>query len=167
MIVQGSARLDGNTALSVAALADRLAGRANVISLAARNVAAYDYRGSADDDFPGFVRTMIASPRIVFATPVYWYAMSGLLKTVFDRFTDLLASGPQAPGRMLAGRRVWLLATGTDPELPAGFDVPFMRTAAYFGMDWRGGCYIRFAGTCRPADPALSPLDALAAELAA
>jgi multimeric flavodoxin WrbA len=54
------------------------------------NVAPYSYdRTSFDDDFGQIAESMVAATAIVFATPVYWYAMSGLTKTVLDRFTDL------------------------------------------------------------------------------
>ena len=35
-----------------------------------------------------------------------------------------------------------MIATGTEPELPEGFEVPFARTAGYFGMIYRGGIYL-------------------------
>jgi hypothetical protein len=31
------------------------------------------------------------------------------------------------------GREVWLLAVSTDPALPAGFELPFAKTAEYLG----------------------------------
>jgi hypothetical protein len=37
---------------------------------------------------------------------------------------------------------VWLIATGTDPQLPQGFEVPFARTAGYFDMTYRGCAYL-------------------------
>jgi len=87
------------------------------------------------DDFQIVVGRMLEHQQIILATPVYWYAMSGLMKTFFDRLTDLL-SNPEARklGRALAGRNVWVLATGTDEKLPAGFGVPFQKTAEYFSM---------------------------------
>jgi multimeric flavodoxin WrbA len=60
---------------------------------------------------------MIEHDAIVFATPVYWYAMSGLMKVLFDRFTDLVTVRKDL-GRRLRGRRVFLIACGTDPDLP-------------------------------------------------
>jgi multimeric flavodoxin WrbA len=78
---------------------------------------------------------MLACEHVVFATPVYWYAMSGIMKTLFDRLTDLpLDEASRPTGRALAGRHTWLLATGTGEAPPPGFHEPFVRTAAYFGM---------------------------------
>ena len=83
---------------------------------------------------------MRKADHIVFATPVYWYAMSAPLKFFFDRLTDL-TENLKPIGKALAGKSVWLIATGTDPELPDGFEVPFCRTAEYFDMRYRGVVY--------------------------
>jgi hypothetical protein len=94
---------------------------------------------------------MLAARAILFATPVYWYAMAGRMKTLFDRFTDLLSDRDQAlRGRALAGRRIWTLAVGTDAEPPPGFYEPFRLTADYLAMDWQGGIYLPAAA--RPAE---------------
>lgn len=41
------------------------------------------------------------------------------------------------------GHDLWLLSTGTDDDLPPGFQEPFARTAGYFGMIWREAAYCR------------------------
>lgn len=40
-----------------------------------------------------------------------------------------------------------MIVTGTDLESPEGFEVPFARTADYFGMIYRGGAYAYTEGT--------------------
>lgn len=108
---------------------------------------------------------MLAARAILFATPVYWYAMSGRMKTLFDRFTDLLSDRDgQRRGRSLAGRQVWALAVGTDPAPPPGFNEPFRLTAAYLGLDWRGALYLSTAG---PAEHWQDQLAAFAAQVEA
>ncbi|WP_181306792.1 flavodoxin family protein [Rufibacter sp. XAAS-G3-1] len=77
---------------------------------------------------------------IVFATPVYWYAMSGLLKTFFDRLTGLVTV-QKTLGRNLKGKTVFLVAVGADAELPDGFEVPFKLTAKYLNMKYGGRLY--------------------------
>jgi NAD(P)H-dependent FMN reductase len=110
------------------------------------------------------VERMIAHRALLFATPVYWYAMSGRLKTLFDRFTDLLSDrDPAGRGRRLAGRSVWVLAVGADPALPAGFETPFRSTAAWLGMEWGGSFYVERGG----GEQAAKCLSALAARLRA
>ncbi len=43
------------------------------------------------------------------------------------------------------GKQAFLLATGSEPLLPQGFEVPIRRTARYFGMEW-GAVYYGVAG---------------------
>ena len=66
-------------------------------------------------------------------------------EVLFDRLTDL-TENLKPTGKALAGKSVWLIATGTDPELPEGFEVPFRRTSEYFGMQYRGGAYLHTWG---------------------
>jgi hypothetical protein len=94
--------------------------------------------------FLPLVREIAVFDRIVFATPLYWYAMSGVMKTFFDRFADLLLDPAKRPlRRALAGREVWALVVGTDAEPPTGLAEPFKFTVSYFDMTWRGLCYAR------------------------
>lgn len=144
-IIMGSARGDGNTASAVLHLSKKIGSRADVADLSALTVGPFDYARHDDrDDFRSVIRMMLASEHIVFATPVYWYSMSGTMKGFFDRLTDLLVDPDNRKiGRALAGRNVWLLATGTDDRLPPGFHEPFAQTAGYFGMVWRQAFYSR------------------------
>ena len=166
-IITGSARNDGSTRLMVDAFTARCGGSVEKIDLARLHIDPFDYdRLDGRDDFLPVVETMTRSEHIVFATPVYWYAMSGGMKTFFDRLTDLLLVPANRPlGRALAGRKVWLLATGTEERLPPGFTEPFARTAAYFGMEWRDCAYCRSAGDAKLAGDALSPAEELAARI--
>ena len=137
--VLGSARGDGDAAgLLDATLAGRPARRFDIGSLRVRD---YAYGGpDGDDDFVTVARALAESDAVVFVTPVYWYAMSAVLKRFFDRLTDLVTVR-KSLGRQLAGRSVWLVACGSDAALPPGFEVPFRQTAAYFGMDYCGAHY--------------------------
>jgi multimeric flavodoxin WrbA len=144
LILLGSARSDGLTAEAAGRLADRIGTAAELIDLLSPRIEPFRYGETADDDFRGLVHRLTECDAIVFATPVYWYAMSGVMKNLFDRFTDLTGAGEAGrQGRALAGRRTWLLATGTDESAPDGFEVPFARTSAYLGMIWRGACYVQ------------------------
>ncbi|RZK62460.1 MAG: NADPH-dependent oxidoreductase [Hymenobacter sp.] len=106
-----------------------------VTDLLAAPLAPYNYAGQypPGDAFASLVQQLLAHETIVLATPVYWYAMSGLLKTFFDRLTDL-TTFDKPLGRQLRGKRLFALCTGTDAALPPGFEVPFQRTARYFNM---------------------------------
>ncbi len=151
LTISGSARGDGNTALTVAHLRRALElADDQIVNLQSCRLEPFRYDPPPPaGDFRGIVDRLLAHRHLVFATPVYWYAMSGLMKTFFDRLTDLLLDpAGRRLGRALAGRDMWLIATGTDPALPDGFEVPFARTAQYFDMRWRQAFYIQ-----APKDP--------------
>jgi hypothetical protein len=67
------------------------------------------------------------------------------MKIFFDRLTDL-TENLKAQGKALAGKQVWVVATGTEETLPEGFEVPFRRTCEYFAMAYRGAAYL-YTGT--------------------
>jgi multimeric flavodoxin WrbA len=140
LVVLGSARPDGETRRAVdIAFPD---GPAQLVVLPHHAIGGYDYgHANARDDFTAIADAMTKADTIVFATPVYWYAMSAPLKIFFDRLTDL-TENLKAQGKALAGKSVWVIATGTEAELPEGFEIPFARTADYFGMAYRGSVYL-------------------------
>jgi multimeric flavodoxin WrbA len=102
----------------------------------------YNYAGEypADDAFEALMQKVLKHPVLVFATPVYWYAMSGPMKTFFDRLTDLVTI-KKVQGRQLKGKHTFLLAVGADVALPEGFEVPFRNTSAYLDMHYHGAFY--------------------------
>jgi multimeric flavodoxin WrbA len=147
LVILGSARPDGETRRAVdLAFPPSTAELALLPDFA---IGGYDYRHfNADDAFAGIAQQMAQTEKIIFATPVYWYAMSAPMKIFFDRLTDL-TENLKSLGKQLAGKPVWVIATGTEEVLPEGFEVPFARTAGYFGMTYRGCAYL-YTGT----DPA-------------
>jgi hypothetical protein len=140
LVILGSARPDGETRRAVdLAFHD---GSAELVILPNFAIGGYDYAHlNAQDAFGAVAQAMVVTDKIVFATPVYWYAMSAPMKIFFDRLTDLTENLKNL-GKAMAGKSVWLLATGTEPELPDGFEVPFACTAQYFSMVYRGGIYL-------------------------
>jgi multimeric flavodoxin WrbA len=160
LLILGSHRANGNTAAAADRLRDALdLTDDQVLDLRLCSIEPFRYGGDMGrDDFGTVIGRVLENRHIVFATPVYWYAMSGLMKTFFDRLTDLLVE-PEARevGRALAGRNLWALATGTDKALPTGFTVPFEKTGDYFSMRWRGAFYV-----CVDDDPPAASAEAAA-----
>ncbi len=158
LVISGSPRTNGGTALCVSRLVESLgAAHAGTVDLGAVPLQHFRYGAPPEDDaFMEVVDRMLQARAVVFVTPVYWYAMSGLMKVMFDRLTDLILTPERRPvGRRLAGRDIWALACGTDPELPAGFEIPFSRTADYFGCRWRDIAYVQAVGSGLPAEDQL------------
>jgi GrpB-like predicted nucleotidyltransferase (UPF0157 family) len=113
-----------------------------VIDLNTMEVESYKYKAPDEqDDFISIIEKFIDADRVVFATPVYWYAMSGIMKDFIDRFSDLLGGNHKELGEKLYGKKIDLLSTGSDLEIPNGFSVPFNLTAVYFGMDFMSVYY--------------------------
>ncbi|GAA4384650.1 NAD(P)H-dependent oxidoreductase [Hymenobacter koreensis] len=141
LVIIGSARQPGDTHAWVARALAGIDHR----TLDLHDYVLYPYNYAeqypADDAFPRLIQQLLEHEVLVLATPVYWYAMSAPMKVFFDRFTEL-TSIYKTVGKQLKGKRVLLLAVGSDRDLPLGFEVPFASTARYFGMDYRGCLYL-------------------------
>lgn len=100
----------------------------------------YEHQYPENDAFARLTSLLLRHQVLVLASPVYWYSMSGLMKTFFDRLTDLIRD-KKTLGRQLRGKDVFVLAAGNNPELPPGFLVPFELSCHYLGMQFRGSLY--------------------------
>ncbi|MGB9816512.1 MAG: flavodoxin family protein [Desulfurococcaceae archaeon] len=67
-----------------------------------------------DDDFNKIAEKIIASDGLIIATPVYWYAPSGMLKNFIDRLTCLENMIFHKGRSLLEGKVVGFIATGLD-----------------------------------------------------
>lgn len=114
-----------------------------VVRLAELGLRPYHYRreAEAEPEFLALIEKMIAADLVVFATPIYWYSMGGVLKNFVDRFSDLLRGPHKELGERLANTQVKLLVTGADRRLPLGFETPFALTSIYLAMDYLGADY--------------------------
>jgi multimeric flavodoxin WrbA len=136
IIILGSARSDGNTRLFV----DKLSQKTGfpVVDLNARKIAYFDYdRPGDDDDFLPTILELLAYDTLIFATPVYWYTMSAVMKTFFDRFSDLLMWHKDV-GRRLRGKSMGVLSCSPDDDNDVTFTAPFKKTAEYLGLEYLG-----------------------------
>jgi putative NADPH-quinone reductase len=140
LIILGSARGESDTRRLINMLFQ--GQEYQLIDLLEYKIAPYSYLHDypADDDFLKLTEELLLHRMIIFATPVYWYAMSGLMKNFFDRLTDLLRLRKEC-GRQLRGRQTALVAVGSNEELPPGFTVPFEYSAHYLGMHFLASVY--------------------------
>lgn len=137
VIIQASARSIGNTSISVAAFNNTV--NFDVIDLNTKHISHFDYEfKNANDDFaPLFKHIVKTYSVLIFATPIYWYTMSGLLKVFFDRISDFLIQ-EKAYGRLLRGKYMGVISNGLTNNVTKAFAEPFIKSADYLGMSFLG-----------------------------
>lgn len=135
LVILSSSRRESNTRLLIKKLFSE--DEIEVIDLLDFNIFHYDYKGNypEKDQFFEVIQALVKYDTIIFASPVYWYSMSGILKVFFDRLTDI-ATVKKHIGRSMKGKRIFLVSVGTDTVLPKGFEIPFRLTAEYFNMNF-------------------------------
>jgi len=137
VIILGSSRSDGNTKLVVEILVKEL--NCPVIDLKKKEIGPFDYdQKYKGDNFIATFREIVENyDLLIFATPVYWYSMSGIMKNFFDRISDCL-KWEKDLGRMLRGKSLAAISCGYDEKTVNGFHEPFEYSAKYLGMNYNG-----------------------------
>lgn len=137
VIILGSSRSNGNTSNTIASIAKKQA--IDVIDLNNYSFSYYDYESkNLNDDFLPLIKSIIEKyDTLIFATPVYWYNMSGIMKVFFDRFSDLIRVEKET-GRKLRGKNMFVISNSHDDQIDDSFYIPFQKSAAYLGMNYTG-----------------------------
>ena len=137
VIIVGSSRSNGNTSKIVDAISNQI--NADIIDLRDYTISFYDYESkNSNDDFLPLIRSIIEKyDTLLFATPVYWYSMSGIMKVFFDRLSDLIRIEKET-GRKLRGKKMFVITNSHDDELEYNFYIPFQKSAEYLGMEYLG-----------------------------
>jgi multimeric flavodoxin WrbA len=135
LIILGSANSFGETKKAAKYVSERT--NFPIIDLKTKQISNFDYEfKNRDDDFLPLMKEIVSNyDTIVFATPVYWYSMSGIMKTFFDRISDCLKIEKET-GRKLRGMEMAVISSGSDKELKNGFYMPFVESAKYLGMNY-------------------------------
>lgn len=147
----GSARRHGNTGAFMDCIAAELG--IEVVDLGALRIAPYDYaHGHRGDDFEPLMRRVLAFEHLIFASPVYWYAVSSPMKVFLDRITDYLDLPDLLPeGRRLRGKTGHVVCTSIYDEAPKPFVDSFHATFEYLGMRLGGVAHVNCEGGYEPA----------------
>jgi multimeric flavodoxin WrbA len=113
-----------------------------IIDLKTKHIGPFDYEfKNSNDDFLPLMKEIVNNFEIIiFATPVYWYTMSGTMKLFFDRISDCLKTEKET-GRKLRGMEMAVLSCGSDRELKNGFYMPFVESANYLDMKYIGAIH--------------------------
>jgi len=140
VIIQGSSRSNGNTNKIINHI--NSSNKYDVIDLYNKKINHFDYSfNNNDDDFLPLIKNVIENyDTIIFATPVYWYSMSGIMKVFFDRLSDLLYVEKDL-GRNLRGKNMAMISCGSSPGLKDEFSMPFVESANYLGMNYLGNVH--------------------------
>lgn len=137
VIILGSSRSDGDAK----ALVNQLLNSTNwdLIDLNDYDFSYYDYKHrNRNDDYLDLMKRIIGKyDTLIFATPVYWYSMSGIMKVFFDRITDLLRTEKEV-GRKLRGKSMAVITCSNGGNLGDAFWLPFKESANYLGMKYLG-----------------------------
>lgn len=134
----GSARRNGNTGQLMDWIANELS--IETIDLADQNISPYDYQHkNRDDDFLPLIHQLLQYNKIIFASPVYWYAVSAQMKVFIDRTSDLLDIDElKHIGRKLRGKTGYVVCTSISPVADSSFINAFKDTFNYLGMEYGG-----------------------------
>lgn len=137
VIILGSSRSNGNTTRIVNQIAQKFG--IDVVNLSDYKFSYYDYESkNRDDDFLPLIKNIIEKyDTLIFATPIYWYSMSGIMKVFFDRFSDLIRIEKET-GRKLRGKKIAVISNSHDDTIEYDFYLPFRLSAEYLGMDYLG-----------------------------
>jgi multimeric flavodoxin WrbA len=137
-----SSRRHGNTGR----LIDRIASELNieVVDLASLRMSSYDYEHrNRDDDFEPLMKRVLEHEQILFATPIYWYAVSPAMKVFIDRISDFLELPDLlSEGRRLRGKTAYVVCTSISDEPSAAFMTAFRETFDYLGMRFGGVAHV-------------------------
>ncbi|WP_040949453.1 flavodoxin family protein [Gorillibacterium massiliense] len=156
-VIYGGTRRGGNTELlAEAAVAGLNAERIFLMDHTIRPIE--DLRHSeggfhdVDDDYNAIIDHVMEHDILLFATPIYWYGMSGLMKNFIDRWSQTLRDANRPSFReQLKGKMAYVVAVGGDQPRLKGLPLvlQFQHIFDFFGTSYGG--YILGEGH-RPGD---------------
>lgn len=140
IIISGSSRKTGNTSIVTNELSKLLL--CEVIYLSDYKIGHfdYDYKNQEDDFLKLITELIVDYDTFIFATPVYWYSMTGVMKVFFDRLSDLITIKKDL-GRKLRDKNMAVITSSTGANLNEQFWLPFKATAQYLGINYLGNVH--------------------------
>mgnify|MGYP000199649327 CR=1 FL=1 len=145
-VLYGSSRADGNTEL----LTDHV-----VKGLQVKKIFLKDYQikdiidqrheengfDYVSDDYDHLIDLVLESDVLIFATPIYWYGMSGIMKSFIDRWSQTVRDEryPNFKTRM-ANKKAYVIAVGGDAPKIKGLPLiqQFSYICNFIGLDFQG-----------------------------
>ncbi len=93
-----------------------------------------------DDDYEILIEELMNYDAILFATPLYWYGMSGRLKNFIDRFTQSMRSEKYDFKEFMKGKKMFVVIAGgpSSPVTALPLLQQFQLISQFFSMDFSG-----------------------------
>ncbi|WP_411503429.1 flavodoxin family protein [Brevibacillus centrosporus] len=145
LVLQGSSRENGNTEQLSQLVLQGIPH--TQIHLREKNIRAihdqrHDPEGftAVDDDYDAIVEAVLEHDVIVFATPIYWYGMSGFMKDFVDRWSQSLRDKRYSFKQALAQKQGFVITTGGDDPRVKGLPLiqQFQYIFGFVGMPFAG-----------------------------
>jgi len=138
LVLQGSSRENGNTEQLTKLVLDGVPH--TQILLREKEIRAihdqrHDPQGFSpvDDDYDQVIQAVLDHDVIIFATPIYWYGMSGHMKNFVDRWSQTLRDQRYSFKQAMPQKQAYVIATGGDEPRVKG--LPLIQQFQYiFGF---------------------------------
>lgn len=93
-----------------------------------------------DDDFHEVIREVLSHDLIIFATPLYWYGMSGSMKNFVDRWSQALRDSRYRFKEEMAQKSAYVVITGGDQPRLKGLPLiqQFQYIFGFMSMKFEG-----------------------------
>lgn len=92
----------------------------------------------SEDDYEELFAEFMKQDIIIFATPLYWFGMSGQMKTFFDRWSQYMREDQYEFEHLMSRKKAYVIVTGENPD-PKVAALPliqqFHHICAYTGME--------------------------------
>ena len=98
-----------------------------------------NFEKAGSDDMPVLKEKMLAADIILLTSPIYWYQLSGRLKTFVDRWTDTINPDFSSD---LSGKGLAMISTHSGLNIMNSSNyaqLAMEATALFLGMHWLGG----------------------------
>lgn len=82
-----------------------------------------------NDDYNSIVDRIELHEIIIFATPIYWYSMSGILKNFIDRWSQTIKNPRYDFKHNMSSKKAFVIAVGGDEPLIKG--LPMIQQFSY------------------------------------
>lgn len=108
--------------------------------------------GNVQDDYNQLIDRILLHDTLIFATPIYWYSMSGTMKNFIDRWSQTLRDSEYVSFKtQMAEKSAYIIAVGGDQPYIKGLPLiqQFQYIFDFMGISFKG--YILGEGN-KPGD---------------